>query len=91
MVMMVSRVAALVAVGFLLACVSVSAAVPNWALVDQVLLAGVQDGAYPGCVALVGNKDVRTTAAPSLVLTFAFSVDSRYALPPPPHITSPMD
>lgn len=30
----------------------------TWADVDQVLEAGVQDGAYPGCVAVVGNKNV---------------------------------
>jgi len=50
------RAALLVAV-VLCAVFVAGGAAADWSVVDQILQAGVQDGAYPGCVALVGNKN----------------------------------
>jgi hypothetical protein len=56
------RSAALLVAVVLCAVFVAGGAAANWSDVDQILQAGVQDGAYPGCVALVGNKNVRSSA-----------------------------
>jgi hypothetical protein len=58
------RSAALLVAVVLCAVFVAGSAALDWSEVDQILQAGVQDGAYPGCVALVGNKNVRSPNCP---------------------------
>jgi hypothetical protein len=54
---------------FILSCIAQS---DPWAPVDQVLEAAVADGSFPGCVAIVGTKNVCYSSFSFILLAFPF-------------------